>query len=162
MFYDRFEELRREKEISVAQIAKSCGFDRTNTYKWRDNKSTPQADLLNRIADFFGVSVDYLLEKTTKKEPITTNSSDKLDSNLLEVLNQLSPELLEKVYIYAQGLLAASETKPKRPKIVPLENKNIMRMAGRDGRYVVKHFSDEELKTEEEQIDSLPDAPADL
>ena len=64
MFYDRFCVLCEQKGISPSKAATECGFNRASVTNWKKNGYTPRQELLLKIADYFGVSVDYLLGST--------------------------------------------------------------------------------------------------
>ena len=72
MFYDRLVALAKEKKKSINQVEIDLGFSKNTLYNTK--KYTPQGDNLAKLADYFEVSTDYLLEKTdiktTKKEPV--------------------------------------------------------------------------------------------
>ncbi|MGX6983220.1 helix-turn-helix domain-containing protein [Lactococcus lactis] len=72
MFYDRLVALAKEKKKSINQVEIDLGFSKNTLYNTK--KYTPQGDKLAKLADYFEVSTDYLLEKTdiktTKKEPV--------------------------------------------------------------------------------------------
>ncbi|MCT4583692.1 MAG: helix-turn-helix domain-containing protein [Peptostreptococcaceae bacterium] len=56
------QELCKEKGTNPSKLEIELGFGRGTLYKWK--KSSPNADKLLKIADYFGVSVDYLLGRT--------------------------------------------------------------------------------------------------
>ena len=60
-FADKLIELRKEKHISQADLAKMIGSSCSIICYWETNRSEPTAPYLVKIADIFGVSVDYLL-----------------------------------------------------------------------------------------------------
>ena len=64
IFAERLLELRKEKGISQAVFAKSLGVSFSVVCYWETDRSEPTAPNLVKIADFFGVSVDYLLGRT--------------------------------------------------------------------------------------------------
>ena len=68
MFYDIFERLCNEKGVKPGRAAEECGINRSNVSLWKSKGFTPRSDALNTIADYFGVSVDYLLGNTDQKE----------------------------------------------------------------------------------------------
>lgn len=68
MFYDLFNELCKEKGVSVTKATVDIGLSRTIGTKWKNTGATPQGDTLNKIASYFGVSTDYLLGKQDQKE----------------------------------------------------------------------------------------------
>lgn len=64
IFADRLKDLRSEKGISQAQLAKTLGVSYGIVCYWETDRSEPTAPNLVKIADFFGVTVDYLLGRT--------------------------------------------------------------------------------------------------
>lgn len=70
MFYDLFKTLCDEKGVSASRACLDMGLSRSIAAKWKNTKTNPSAEVLPKIADYFGVSVDYLLGKEeTKKAP---------------------------------------------------------------------------------------------
>lgn len=61
VFAKRLIELRKEKGISQAQLAKEIGSSLSIVCYWETNRSEPTAPFLVRLAEYFQVSVDYLL-----------------------------------------------------------------------------------------------------
>lgn len=61
VFGERFYELRKERGLSQAAVAKKLGVSFSVVCYWETDRSEPTAPNLVKIADFFEVSVDYLL-----------------------------------------------------------------------------------------------------
>ncbi len=80
--YERIEELRRKAGISQGKLERELGFSNGSISKWKN--STPSYARLEKLADFFGVSLDDLLDRTDvlsgkdcdaqKKEPFAGQS----------------------------------------------------------------------------------------
>jgi len=71
MFGDRLKELRKEKHITQEQLAAIIGVERSSIGKYEGkDKIVPSDDVKYRIADFFGVSIDWLMEKTDSRHPV--------------------------------------------------------------------------------------------
>lgn len=68
MFYDLYSELCKAKGVSLSKAAESMGLSRTSVVKWKAG-SIPTGATLNKIAEYFGVSVDYLLGNEQKEKP---------------------------------------------------------------------------------------------
>lgn len=62
MLLDRVKELSKKRDMRVADLEDALGFGRNTIYQW--NKRTPGSDKLQKVADFFNVSTDYLLGRT--------------------------------------------------------------------------------------------------
>lgn len=61
VFAERLLELRKEKGISQATLAKQLQVSYAVVCYWETDRSEPTAPNLVKIADYFNVSVDYLL-----------------------------------------------------------------------------------------------------
>ena len=61
MQYHDFERLLQSHGVTVYQVAKATGISASTFTDWKQGRSTPKADKLRRIADFFCVSLDELL-----------------------------------------------------------------------------------------------------
>lgn len=59
-FSERLKELRLEKGLSQNQLAKAVNLSDVAICLWEQNKRVPNLDAVIAIADFFGVSIDYL------------------------------------------------------------------------------------------------------
>lgn len=71
--FDRIKELSDKRGISLQKAAVEMGFSENLFYQWKN--SQPKADRLERVADYFGVSTDYLLGRTDT--PDTTQQGKK-------------------------------------------------------------------------------------
>ncbi len=60
----RLLELRKEKSLSQRAIAKILNVSQTAYYTWETGKCQPSIEQLVMIADFFEVTVDFLIGRT--------------------------------------------------------------------------------------------------
>lgn len=58
---NRLKELRQEKKLSQKELAKTIGVHYRTLQNWENGESQIKPDKAQQIADFFGVSVGYLL-----------------------------------------------------------------------------------------------------
>jgi transcriptional regulator with XRE-family HTH domain len=72
MIGQRLKLLREEKKLKQLDIAKILGVSRTTYTQYETGKSEPDLATVAKLADYFNVSVDYLLGKTDIKHPIET------------------------------------------------------------------------------------------
>lgn len=61
--YERIRQLCENKGISIARLESDCGFANSTVKKWKST-STPGVDKIKVIAQYFGVTVDYILGLT--------------------------------------------------------------------------------------------------
>lgn len=59
--YSVFEKLLKLRGVSSATVAANTGVSQTTLSQWKSGRSTPKADKLQKIADYFGVSLEYLM-----------------------------------------------------------------------------------------------------
>lgn len=85
MFYDRLKSLCDERGIAISKVVYQLGFSSGNLARWKSG-IVPRSDTLKKIADYFGVTTDYLLGN--EKTP-TTDESDERDKELMEYLDYL-------------------------------------------------------------------------
>jgi transcriptional regulator with XRE-family HTH domain len=69
MFSKRFKELRQNHGYTHAELADLLHVGDSQIYRYEAGRAEPQAELLDRMADLFGVSVDYLLGRTNNLTP---------------------------------------------------------------------------------------------
>ncbi len=70
MFYDRFIELCKQRGKSPAAVTKELGLNNSSSTAWKRG-STPKSETLQKLANYFGVSVDYLLGVRQGLSPIS-------------------------------------------------------------------------------------------
>lgn len=63
---NKFKELRRSKGLTQVEFAQKINVDQSTISKWEQDKAIPDIQTLSQLADFFEVSVDYLLGKEDK------------------------------------------------------------------------------------------------
>lgn len=54
-------EQRQQMNLTQEELAKTLGVERSTVTKWEIGESKPRADMLIKLANFFGCSVDVLL-----------------------------------------------------------------------------------------------------
>lgn len=75
----RIKQLREEKGISQLEFAKRINLTQQSVSAYEKGIREPSLDILKAIADFFGVSVDYILGKSDVRNP------DKVEVDMDEV-----------------------------------------------------------------------------
>lgn len=85
MFYDVFSSLCAQKGISCKRAALEIGLSNSIAAKWKRTGATPNGETLSRIADYFGVSVGYLMGEVKQFEKPLINGDEEL-TEYLEML----------------------------------------------------------------------------
>ncbi len=61
MFGDRLKELRKGKNLTQEEIGEICQVAKQTISNWENNITQPPFEIVNKLAQYFGVSVEYLL-----------------------------------------------------------------------------------------------------
>lgn len=87
-------QLRQAKKLNQREVADALGIAISTLSQWETNKREPDNQSLQKLADYFGVSTDYLLGRTDdpgqKTEPAPQNESERLDAEFAQKFNLLS------------------------------------------------------------------------
>lgn len=73
-FKDRLIFLRKDLNMTQEDLAEKIGYTRTAISAWEIGRNEPSNSDTIKIADFFGVSTDYLLGKSDIRTPIDINN----------------------------------------------------------------------------------------
>lgn len=113
MFYDRFAFLCSQRDISPSRAAVEAGISKSLVTKWKTNKvKYPSADIAQKLATYFGLTVAELLDEESEKAPTPEGE----------------------------------------------RHANVIKIASRDGSFVEKRLSDEQVKALWIIIDQMPEA----
>ena len=67
MFWSRFIELCNRNKVYPNTVCAQLGFSKATATKWKSG-AVPRDTTLKRIADYFGVTVDYLIGQNQQQE----------------------------------------------------------------------------------------------
>lgn len=91
--YDIFEQLLQKFGVSTYQVAKATGISQSTLSNWKSRKNLISPEIGTKLADYFGVSLDYLMtgkDVSEKKETTLTPKDERdIEKKLLETLEQL-------------------------------------------------------------------------
>lgn len=78
--YEIYQKLRDERGLKDSDVAREASVSKSTFSDWKVGRSKPGIKKLQKIADFFGVTVDYLM--TGKEE-------DKKDNSVIDIKDEL-------------------------------------------------------------------------
>lgn len=61
MGYETFEKLCNSRGITPYSVSKATGISTSTISSWKTGRYTPKQEKLQKIADYFGVSIEYLM-----------------------------------------------------------------------------------------------------
>lgn len=65
--YKRIRDLREDKDLNQTEIANFLGMSQTGYSKYETGENDIPTEILIKLADFYNVSVDYLLNRTDNR-----------------------------------------------------------------------------------------------
>ena len=105
MFYDKFVSLCKEKGVAPTRAALDIGLSKSAPIKWRTTGATPNGETLNKIAEYFSVSVSVLFGEETKKAPTQEGERKVSDDDIKFALwgtREIDDDVLDRVRQFAK------------------------------------------------------------
>jgi transcriptional regulator with XRE-family HTH domain len=109
MFWTIFSQLCDNINKKPNPVAAELKISSGTVTLWK-NGSIPRSEYLIKLADYFGVSIDYLLGRPERSAP-TAPELDPESREVLEMYRELTPEQQEVIKTTMQSLLAANDKK---------------------------------------------------
>jgi transcriptional regulator with XRE-family HTH domain len=98
VFYDNFVALCASVNKTPAYVGRELGIDKSTISCWKARKTKPSDVNAQKIADYFGVTVEELMGKGIKKDPIPKDEVvGSAKQKLLDALDGLSDSQIEKL-----------------------------------------------------------------
>ena len=90
--YERIKELARVKKISIRELEKQLGFSNGTIRNWINSTNSQS---LEKVANYFNVSTDYLLGRTEKKHYYDLTKKDEKDIGIQvdKILNDMTGDV---------------------------------------------------------------------
>jgi transcriptional regulator with XRE-family HTH domain len=109
VFYDRLLALCQENNKKMTPVIIELGLSAGSMARWK-NGTVPDGNTICKIADYFDVSADYLLEKTDiKKAPSILDGEENEKNEIAKIFSDLLPEQQEQAKKYLRYLLDTQE-----------------------------------------------------
>lgn len=135
--YEIFQKLLKEHGVTAYRVAKETGVTTATLTSWKQGKYTPKPEKMQKIADYFGVSLTYLMtgkeetEKGPKLKPKDQKDINEILANTEQLLKQdglmfdgdpASPEAIESILSAMQIGMEMAKKKNKE-KYTPKKSK---------------------------------------
>ena len=91
--YEVFEQLLQKHNITAYKVAKEAGVTQTALSNWKSGRSTPTTKTLKKIADYFGVTVDYLMTGKEAQKEKTVELTARDERDIAKDLNSIMEKL---------------------------------------------------------------------
>ncbi len=105
-FASRIKKLRTDNGLTMERLANEFDVSRSTIAMWENNGTVPRDDVLIKLSNYFGVSIDYLLgnEKMEAREPESSRLQyiqrglGKLDESRLEKAGQMLSVMFDDIF----------------------------------------------------------------
>lgn len=87
----KLKELRKAKNLSQEQVCKELYLDQSTYHRYEVGTSKPSFETLKKLATFFNVSIDYLLEYNQEELKVSFNHEEV--NELIKVINMLNSKI---------------------------------------------------------------------
>lgn len=116
MFHERLRELRISRKLTQKELAERLGLTNTSTIsKYETGEVKPSVEIIDKVADLFGVTADYLMgrshEKSVKDETeellemLRTNPDYKI---LFDLYNEATPAEIKQLIAIHNAMKATN------------------------------------------------------
>ena len=85
-------DLREDRDLRQADVALAVGIDQRTLSNYETGKTNPDSFAIVKLADFFGVTADYLIGRTTVNEISTDDIIKKIDK-IQQELSDISSDI---------------------------------------------------------------------
>ena len=92
---NRIRDLREDRDLRQSDLAKMVGIDQRTISNYETGKSNPDSDALIRLADFFNVSIDYLVGRV-QQDFYYSQDKKKVIDNIQQSLEELKKMIYHK------------------------------------------------------------------
>ena len=122
--YEIYCKLRDEMRVRDSDVSKSTGITKSTFSDLKSGRSTPKQDKLQKIADYFGVSLEYLMtgKEVESKEP---QLKPKDERDISKTLNETLAQLDNQDNLMFDGEALDDETK----ELLKISLENALRTA---------------------------------
>lgn len=111
---DNIKHLRERFDLTQAQLGEIAGVSDKAVSTWEKGSNVPRMGAIQKIADYFNIPKSEIIEdQRESKKPIP---EDELDNEIINLLQDLSPQEIARVVDFVAGLKAARAGEASRGK----------------------------------------------
>ena len=101
---DRILNLGKENDMTANKITVTCGLQSNSFTHWKNRGQKPSLDALIKIADYFGVSLDYLVGRDNALPDVIKRPTPQIPTDIIEMWQKLTPSQQSEVRGFIKGV----------------------------------------------------------
>ncbi|MFR8665397.1 MAG: helix-turn-helix domain-containing protein [Ruthenibacterium sp.] len=119
-------ELRKQRGLTMKELGEKIGVSESTISLYETGRRSPSYEILLKIAEYFGVSVDYLLRGGEEKEKPASQEDDELIKNdplagqlfaaYGEVKNEFTQDDIDDIKMFMEMIVARKRKKKENDK----------------------------------------------
>ena len=94
--YNRIKNLCVKNNMTISKLESDLGFGNSSIQKWSRGAS-PSVDKVKKVADYFNVSTDYLLERTDIEATVSDVINDECIISIQRARQNMTPQDKDKM-----------------------------------------------------------------
>lgn len=113
---EKIKELRIEKNLTVEELSKAINYSKTVVYYWERGLRRPNSSALSVLANYFNVSVDYLIGNEESFPPFSGERAETLseeEQKLLTYYRAIGKEAKMAIFTTAESFFNALPTEKR-------------------------------------------------
>jgi transcriptional regulator with XRE-family HTH domain len=119
MFHDKLKELRQLKNLTTDEVAQNIGVSGSAYRNYERGERSPSFELLVKLADFYGVTTDYLLGRAPAPDPFADLGLDAAsEQDMLAQYMSFKPEIRAMIMDVLIKLADSAKPEESTPEIV--------------------------------------------
>ncbi len=91
MLANRIKELRLSRNLNQVEFAKKLSITKQTVSNWENNNIMPSVEMLTKIADFFHVTTDFLLERDNRDMLDVSGLTTEQIAHISQIIGDLKP-----------------------------------------------------------------------
>lgn len=106
----RLKELRKKSKLRQQDVADAINCSQAVYSRYENGEREPSKDVLRSLADYFGVTVDYIIgREDNATKPDTHQQAEELQKENAAMLSSLTPEEWQRVVDFIAGMRAGKD-----------------------------------------------------
>ncbi len=114
-FINRVQKLAIDNQTTLKAVTRDIDISNSSFTDWKKGRGIPSVEKVCKIADYFGVSLDFLAYG--EQQAAQTDISSRKDASFTAKFNRLPVELQSKVLSYMDGMLATIEDSEQEKRL---------------------------------------------
>lgn len=111
-FVERIDQKLKEKNLKRISLCDDLGITHSALTDWKKRGTIPSGDICLKIAEYLGVSVEWLVRGKEKKSPFETYTIEEIKR--LAKLRDITPEQKESIDILLDGYMMVNQQALKK------------------------------------------------